>query len=123
MPMNPKEEKILVYHNPRCTKSRNTCQLFDQQGIDYRVREYLKEPLTAEEIIDLLHKLNLTAHEIIRTGEDIYKLNFKGKNLTNEEWIHVLLNNPILIERPIVVKGNKAVIARPIENISSLINF
>jgi len=110
-------EKFIIYHNPRCTKSRNACQLFDTKGIPFEVREYLKDPPTAEEIKSLLQKLNLTAHQVIRTNEDIYKLNFKGKELTNDQWIQVIVQNPILLERPIVVRGNMAVIARPIENL------
>ena len=120
MEPKPQADKFIIYHNPRCTKSRNACQLIDTKGFPFEVREYLKDPLTAAEIKALLKKLNLTAHNIIRTNEEIYKLNFKGKELTNDQWIHVLVQYPILIERPIVVKGDRAVIARPIENLEVL---
>ena len=111
-----------IYHNPRCSKSRTTLSLIREQGIEPEVVEYLKEIPTAEELGTLLAKLNLKASDIIRKGEAIYKQQFKGKNFSEEEWIQIMIENPKLIERPIVVKNNKAVLGRPPENVFELIH-
>ena len=109
-----------IYHNPRCSKSRQTLALIKEAGIEPEIVEYLKDVPTAAEIKDLLMKLNLKATDILRKGEAIYKEKFKGKEFTEDEWIQIMTEYPKLIERPIVVKGNKAVLGRPPENVKQL---
>ncbi len=105
--------QIKIYHNPRCSKSREALNLIEAKGFKAFVVEYIKNPPTYAEIKDLLMKLNLKPQQIIRTNEALYKEKFKNKNFSNEEWIKILSENPILIERPIIVKNNKAIIGRP----------
>lgn len=110
-----------IYHNNRCSKSRDSFNLLKDRGVDFETIEYLKNPLTKEELTDLLVKLNMPAKNLIRKGEADYKANFKGKELTEEEWIDAMVQYPKLIERPIVVKGNKAVVGRPIDKVIELL--
>ena len=110
-----------IYHNPRCSKSRDSFNLLKEKGVDFETIEYLKKPLSKAELQDLLKKLNLIAEALIRKGEAVYKDNFKGKELTEQQWIDAMIKYPKLIERPIVVKGDKAVIGRPIENVIELL--
>jgi len=109
-----------IYHNPRCSKSRQTLALIRERGIEPEVVEYLKTPLTEGELNDLLKKLEMKASDIVRKGEEVYKTEFKGKKLSEEEWVKVLVVNPKLIERPIVVSGNRAILGRPPENVNKL---
>lgn len=111
-----------IYHNNRCSKSRNSYNLLKEKGIEFETIEYLKTPLTKEELAELLIKLNIPAEELIRKGEADFKENFKGKKLTEKQWIDAMVKFPKLIERPIVVKGNKAVIGRPIEKVIQLLS-
>lgn len=113
---------IKIYHNPRCSKSRNSYNLLEEKGLDFETIEYLKTPITKEELKGVLIKLGIAAEDLIRKGEKDYKDNFKGKTLSEDEWIDAMLTYPKLIERPIVVKGDKAVIGRPIENVIALLN-
>ncbi|MBX7149314.1 arsenate reductase (glutaredoxin) [bacterium] len=111
-----------IYHNPRCTKSRQTLELLEKKGIKPIVVEYLKTPPTALELDKILKALKLNPQDIIRIKEDRYQeLKLKDKKLSRDEWINILIDNPVLIERPIVVIGNKAVIGRPPENILPLL--
>lgn len=112
--------EMIIYHNPRCGKSRTTLQLIREKGIEPQIIEYLKEVPSKEEIKSLLQKLGCTPEEIIRKGESVYKENFKGKSFSENEWIDILHANPILIERPIVVSGKKAILGRPPENVNEL---
>lgn len=109
-----------IYHNPRCTKSRETLAILKEEGKDIEIVEYLKEVPTAAELKQLLAKLNMQAEELLRKGEAVYKEKFKGKAFSPEEWIEIMIENPKLIERPIVVNGNKAVIGRPPEKVKEL---
>ena len=111
---------LKIYHNPRCRKSRETLQIIKDQGESVEVIEYLKETPTIEELKSILKKLGLKPQDIIRKGEAIFKENFKGKELGEKEWLQVLNENPKLIERPIVVKGDKAVIGRPPDMVKQL---
>ena len=110
-----------IYHNPRCKKSRAGLQYLKDNGVDPEVVEYLKTPLNEAELKDVLVRLNKKPTDIIRTQEAIYKSDFKGKNFTDDEWVKVLLENPKLIQRPIVVKGPKAVIGDPASEIDVLL--
>lgn len=113
--------KVKIYHNPRCRKSRETLALIQDKGIEPEIVEYLKEVPTRKELADVLAKLNKKPQEIIRRGEQVFKDKFAKKEFTDEEWLQILLENPKLIERPIVVRGNAAVIGRPPENVLELI--
>lgn len=113
---------LKIYHNSRCSKSRGACQILNENHIDTEIIEYLHTPPTQYEIIQLLEKLNMKAFDIVRKGEDTYKSNFAGKEFSESEWIQILAEHPILIERPIIVKGDKAVIGRSPEKILELIN-
>jgi arsenate reductase len=106
-----------LYHNNRCGKSRAALAALEQQQLAFTVVNYLKNPLTKKEVRDLLKLLNMDPFDLIRQKEPIFMEQFKGKNLSNEEWIAVLVQNPILMERPIIVSGNKATIARSPEKI------
>ena len=114
-------KKLTIYHNPRCSKSRETLTLLTEKGIETNVIEYLKTPLTKKGLKTLLMKLNLKPIDIIRTNEDIFKKKFKGKNFEDEEWIQILIENPTLLQRPIVVDEYKAIIARPPESVLEFI--
>lgn len=109
-----------VYHNNRCSKSRGALAYLDDKQESYEVIEYLKEPLNAKQIKELLSQLEIPAAELIRKGEPDFKENFKGKELSDKDWIEAMVKYPKLIERPIIVKNGKAVIGRPAERIEEL---
>ena len=111
---------MIIYHNPRCRKSRETLAIIKDNGVQPEIVEYLEHPLNKEELREVLKKLNMKASEIIRKGEVVYKEKFKGKELSEDEWIQAISEHPKLMERPIVVKGNKAVLGRPPENANAL---
>ena len=117
--MNHKN-KVIFYHNPRCSKSRCALELVQKKIKDVQVIEYLKTPPTEKELKDILKKLGMKAEDIIRKKEDLFKKKFLGKIFSGPQWIKILAKNPILIERPIVVRGNKAVIGRPPENVKQI---
>ncbi len=113
---------IVIFHNPRCGKSRETLQLIRDAGHEPQIIEYLKAPPTTDELDAVLKKLKLTPQEVMRKGEAIYKeLGLAERELSRDEALRVLVGNPILIERPIVIRGAKAVLGRPPENVSSLL--
>ena len=105
--------KISIYHNPRCSKSRGACTLLAERGITSEVVEYLQAPPTPDELRALLKKLDLPAEAIVRKGEEVFKTHYAGKTLSEDEWIAALIAHPVLIERPIVVCGERAIVARP----------
>ncbi len=109
-----------VFHNPRCTKSREALALLQEKGCEVEVIEYLKLVPTEESLKLVLMKLNMKPEQLVRKGEEVFKQKLKGLKLSDQEWIKVLVEHPILIERPIVIKGNKAVVARPSSNIELL---
>jgi arsenate reductase (glutaredoxin) len=112
---------ITVYHNPRCSKSRCCLEYLDSKNAEYEVVKYLDTPPSIMELTEIVSKLGIKPLEIVRKSEAIYKEEYKGKELTDEEWIIAMCENPKLIERPIVIKGDKAVVARPTENVDSII--
>lgn len=113
---------FIIYHNPRCTKSRETLALLQSKGENPVIIEYLKNPPTVSELDGILKKLKLEPQDIIRTKEETYqKLGLKNKSLSRAELIKVLVENPVLIERPIVVKGNKAALGRPPEKVLEIL--
>lgn len=106
-----------IYHNTRCSKSRCALDILEQKGIKPEIIEYLKNTPSKEELIELLAMLGMKLLELIRKNETIYKEKYKGQDLTDDQWIEAMLEHPILIERPIVVKDGKAIIARPAEKL------
>jgi arsenate reductase len=118
---DPDMNDLTIFHNPKCSKSRETLALLRARGIEPRVIEYLKAPPTAAELRAIAGKLGIKAEQLVRKGEDIYKAKYAGKTLTEAQWIDAMVKSPILIERPIVVRGAKAVIGRPPENALALL--
>jgi arsenate reductase (glutaredoxin) len=114
------KDNVIVYHNPRCSKSRCALDLLKDKGIDFEVVEYLNEVPTESTLRDVIAKLGIKPEELVRKSEDDFKSHFKGKTLTDDEWIKAMLKFPKLIERPIVIRNEKAVIARPTERIEEL---
>jgi len=112
---------IKIYHNPKCSKSRATLDLVERHGADLEIVEYLRTPPTAKELEALLAKLGLEPEQLVRKGEEVYKKEYAGKTLSHAQWIDAMVRHPILIERPIVVSGDRAVIGRPPENVLTLL--
>ena len=110
-----------IYHNPRCSKSRQTLKIIEDSGQEFEIVEYLKTPPTEEELQEILQDLNLPIEYLIRKSEEVYKTEFKGKELSDEEWIKALIENPKMLERPIVVKDGQAILGRPPENVQKLL--
>src|SRR5690606_22978976 len=110
---NSMKQKIKIYHNPRCSKSREGLQWVENSGEEFEVVEYLKKPLNQKELKEILQNLGIQPLDLVRKKENVWLENFKDKNLSDEEIIEAILQFPVLLERPIVLKGNKAVIGRP----------
>lgn len=110
-----------ICHNPRCRKSRETLQLIQDAGVEPEVIEYLKDVPSESELKDLVTMLGIKPYDLLRRGEKDFKENFKGKDLSDDEWFAAMVKYPKLIERPIVVKQKKAVLGRPPENVKTLL--
>lgn len=119
---NNQDIPVVIYHNSRCSKSRSACELVAGRGIEAQIVEYLKTPPSREELRALLQKLGMKPAELVRRGEDVFKENYAGKTLDDEQWLDALAAHPILIERPIVVRGDRAVIGRPPEKVLELLD-
>ena len=111
---------ITIYHNPRCTKSRQGVAYLKDLGMDFETVLYLVNPIDTETLKSLLKKLNYAPIELVRKNEAIWKEQFKGKQLSDEQIIEAMIEFPKLMERPIIVKESKAVIGRPTETIDKL---
>lgn len=113
----------IYYHNPRCSKSREGLALLQEHGLDLKIKEYLKEGLTKTEVKALMKKTGLTPNEgLVRLKEKVAKeLDLKDKDLTKEQWSQIISENPVLLERPILVTGDKAVIGRPPQDLLKLL--
>lgn len=112
---------IKIYHNPRCRKSREGLTLLENSGKDFEVIKYLETPITDSQLSDVIENLGISPIDLVRKNEAIWKSDYKGKDLTDSEIIKAMIENPKLIERPIVINGNKAVVGRPPENILTII--
>ncbi|PTS84122.1 arsenate reductase (glutaredoxin) [Pseudomonas sp. HMWF032] len=113
---------LTLYHNPRCSKSRSALQLLEERGLNPAIVRYLENPLSTAELHELLRKLGMPARQLLRTGEDEYKaLGLDDPQLTDEQLIAAMVSQPKLIERPILVAGDKAVVGRPPENILEIL--
>lgn len=113
---------IQIYHNPRCGKSRTCLAFMDQANQEYEIIPYLTDTLTVDDLKVLLGKLNIEPLQLVRTKEKIWIENYKGKTLTNDEIIQSMADNPILIERPIVIKDGKAIIGRDLDLVASFLD-
>lgn len=110
-----------IYHNPRCSKSREGLGILQTANVEIDIIDYIKNPLSSKEIKDILVKLGIPAIDLVRKNEAIWKEKYKGESLDEEAILEAMATYPKLIERPIVVKENTAVIGRPPENIKSLL--
>jgi arsenate reductase len=112
---------IIVYHNPRCSKSRCALDFLKEKEEAFEVVEYLKQVPTIDELTNIIRILGIEPFELVRKGEPIYKEQFKGKQLTDKQWVEAMVKFPKLIERPIVIKNSNGVIARPVERIAEIL--
>jgi arsenate reductase len=112
---------LTIYHNPACTKSRETLALIRERGHEPQIVEYLKTPPSEAELTAIVRKLGIKPLELVRTGEQVFKDNYKGKTLSDKGWIKAMVANPILIQRPIVVRGEAAAIGRPPQDVERLL--
>ena len=112
---------IKIYHNPRCSKSRQGVKYLEDKGLEFEVIQYLKDEFTADELKEVIQKLNIKPIELVRTKETIWKENYKDLELSDDQIIQAMVENPRLIERPIVVNKDKAVVARPTEDIDQVL--
>ena len=115
------QNMMKIYHNPRCSKSRDALKYLEEKGFEIEIVDYIKNGITPHEIKEFLYKSGLPISSIIRVNEDLYKEQFKGEEFSDDEWIDILVKNPKLLQRPLIIKGSHAVLARPIEEIQKLI--
>jgi arsenate reductase len=112
-----------IYHNPSCSKSRQTLELLQKKNIETEVIEYLNTPPDAKELKNILNGLGMEPRELMRKGQDEYKaLGLDNENLSHDDLIQAMIENPILIERPIVITNKGIAIGRPIENVEKILN-
>ncbi len=112
---------IKIYHNPRCSKSRLGVAYLEEQNVAFEIIKYLDAPLTTDQLTAIIDTLNIEPIALVRKNEKIWKEEFKGKLLSDSEIIDAMVNNPKLIERPIVINNTQGVIGRPTENISKIV--
>ncbi|MFH6604094.1 arsenate reductase (glutaredoxin) [Maribacter algicola] len=112
---------IKIYHNPRCTKSREGLAILESSGKDFEIVKYLEDIPTKKELKEIVKLLGIRPEQLIRKNEAVWKENYKGKTLTDEELLEAMVAHPKLIERPIVINGGKAAIGRPPEKIETII--
>lgn len=115
-------KKVQILYNPRCGKCREALKLLQEENCEVELVEYLKQTPTKKELKNILDKLGVNAIDIVRKKEELFLKKFKGKSFTNDEWLQLLIENPILIERPIVIDGYKAIVGRPPELVIDLVN-
>ncbi|GAA4301667.1 arsenate reductase (glutaredoxin) [Aestuariibaculum suncheonense] len=111
---------IKIFHNSRCSKSRLGVQFLENAGKEFEVVKYLEDVPTETELTEIIKLLDISPIELVRTNEAIWKSDYKGKNLSDEQIIKAMVENPKLIERPIIINGDKAVIGRPTEKITEI---
>ncbi len=112
---------IKILHNNSCSKSRGILEYLDENGVSFEIIDFIKDPLSELELRTVLKKLHCSVKEVIRTNEKLYQEQFRDKDLGDDELIQMLLHNPTLIQRPIIIKGSVAMIGRPIENVKFFI--
>lgn len=114
---------LRIYHNPLCRKSRAGLKYLKDKGVDFESVEYLKKRLSEKDLEKLLIKLNMKPIDIVRTQEEYYKKNLKGKKFNDHEWIRIIVQNPKLLKRPIVEREYKAVVGDPVSNIEVILGI
>ncbi len=112
---------IVIYHNPKCTKSREALEIIKNSGKEFKIRKYLNDPLSEDELNKLLKKLQFSPLQLIRQNESVWKDDFKSLNLSEGELISIMAKHPKLIERPVVENNNRAVVGRPSSNIDLIL--
>lgn len=112
---------VQIFHNPRCSKSRAGLQYLNDNNIEYAIVDYLKEGISPEQVKELAHKIACKAIDLVRTHEDYFKKELKGKEFSEEEWFKLISANPKLLHRPIMVNGSKAVFAQPASKVMDII--
>ena len=116
-------DPIVIYHNPRCSKSRQTLALIRERGVEPEIVEYLKTPLDADALRDLLRVLGLSARDLIRSGEAPYReLGLSDSDLSEDDLVAAVAANPILMQRPVVRRGDRAMVGRPPERVADLLD-
>lgn len=110
-----------IYHNPRCSKSREGLAILEASKVNFETIQYLETPITKDELIHIIQLLNISPIDLVRKNEAVWKENFKGKKMSDSEVIMAMVHNPKLIERPIVINNGKAVIGRPPELIKTIL--
>ncbi len=118
--MNKQVTDMVLYHNPRCSKSRAALALLEERGVKPVIVEYLKTPPSRSELSALVKKLGIKPEVLVRKGEDVYKSEYQGRTLSDSQWLDALAEHPILIERPIAIRGERAAIGRPPEKVLDL---
>ncbi|MHC6199291.1 arsenate reductase (glutaredoxin) [Elizabethkingia miricola] len=108
---------IQILHNSRCSKSREALQYLENQNIGFELINIIQNPLNKQEVTSVLQKLGMKAEDLVRKSDALFKEKYAGQELDEEDWVNVLVDNPTLIQRPVVIRDNKAVIGRPLENI------
>lgn len=114
-------QPLKIYHNPQCSKSRAALALLQERGLTPRIVEYLQSPPSADELESIIAMLGIRPEQLVRKVEEIYKSRYAGKALSDAQWIAAMVANPVLIERPIVVLGDRAAIGRPPETVLTLL--
>ncbi len=114
---------LKIYHNPRCSKSRTGLQYLNEKKLNVDVVEYLKDPLKYDDLKKLLVKLHIKPHELVRTQEELYKKEYKGKNFTDDEWIKIIAENPSLMKRPLIEREHGAVWGDTVESIENFLTI
>lgn len=112
---------IQIFHNPRCQKSREGISLLEESGKDFEIIKYLDTTLTIELLTEVIQKLGIKPIDLIRQKEELWKENFSSNNYSDKELLQIMITHPKLIERPIIINGNKAVIGRPLSKIIDII--
>lgn len=112
---------VAIYHNPRCSKSREGLCEIENFGADFEVIDYTRMPFTVETLTRVVGQLGIKPAELVRTGEDIYKSRYAHRKIYGKEWINIMVKHPELIQRPIIVKNGKAIIGRPKEAIEKFL--
>jgi arsenate reductase len=115
-------KNITIWHNPRCSKSRQALALLEAAGVTPKIVKYLENPPTQSELKATLKKLNCAPEQLVRRGEAIFKTLALSEHNSEQQWIAAMVSNPILIERPVIISENRAVIGRPPENVQLLLD-
>jgi len=111
-----------IYHNPRCSKSRQTLEILIKKNVNFEIVEYLKDKLSINDLEEIIEKLEINTIELVRKNESVWKEKFKDRKLKDKEIVQAMIENPKIIERPIVINGNKAILGRPPENVLKIID-